>query len=86
MAIFVNRRLHRSIYSTNLIKSVNKQLKKYTKSKETFPNEASLERFLARCHLGFDQARAELEAMLNCYMWQSTKFRLSHLHKIIEGP
>ena len=69
--------IRRSIYSTNLIESVNKQLKKYTKRKEQFPNEASLERFLvsqlndyntrflARCHLGFDQARAELEAMLD---------------------
>ena len=66
MAIFVNGRLRRSIYSTNLIESVNKQLKKYTKRKEQFPNEASLERFLARCHLGFDQARAELEAMFDC--------------------
>jgi len=67
--------IRRSIYSTNLIESVNKQLKKYTKRKEQFPNEASLERFLvsqlndyntrflARGHLGFDQARAELEAM-----------------------
>ena len=69
--------IRRSIYSTNLIESVNKQLKKYTKRKEQFPNEASLERFLvsqlndyntrflARCHLGFDQARAELEAMFD---------------------
>lgn len=69
--------IRRSIYSTNLIESVNKQLKKYTKRKEQFPNEASLERFLvsqlndyntrflARCHLGFDQARAELEVMFD---------------------
>lgn len=66
-----------SIYSTNLIESVNKRLKKYTKCKEQFLNEVSLERFLvsqlndyntpflARCHLGFDQARAELEAMFD---------------------
>ena len=66
MVIFVNGRLRRNINSTNLIESVNKQLKKYTKRKEQFPNEASLERFLARCHLGFDQARAELEAMFDC--------------------
>ena len=69
--------IRRSIYSTNLIESMNKQLKKYTKCKQQFTNEASLERFLvsqlndyntrflARCHLGFDQARAELEAMFD---------------------
>ncbi|MCT9853138.1 IS256-like element ISBame1 family transposase, partial [Priestia megaterium] len=62
----------RSIYSTNLIESFNKQIKKYSKRKEQFPNEESLERFLVsqfdqynqrfatRCHIGFDQARAEL--------------------------
>ena len=33
-------------YSTNLIESFNKQIKKYTKRKEQFPNEESLERFL----------------------------------------
>ena len=65
----------RSIYSTNLIESFNKQIKKYTKRKEQFPNEESLERFLVtqfedynqrfatRCHIGFNQARAELEEM-----------------------
>ncbi|MED4141546.1 transposase, partial [Priestia megaterium] len=59
----------RSIYSTNLIESFNKQIKKYSKRKEQFPNEESLERFLVsqfdqynqrfatRCHIGFDQAR-----------------------------
>lgn len=65
----------RSIYSTNLIESFNKQIKKYTKHKEQFPNEESVERFLVsqfetynqrfttRCHLGLDQARSELAAM-----------------------
>ncbi|GEK35501.1 hypothetical protein KSI01_30340 [Kurthia sibirica] len=65
----------RSIYSTNLIESFNKQIKKYTKRKEQFPNEESLERFLVsqfqdynqrfltRCHIGFNQARAELAEM-----------------------
>lgn len=65
----------RSIYSTNLIESFNKQIKKYTKRKEQFPSEESLERFLVtqfedynqrfatRCHIGFNQARAELEEM-----------------------
>ncbi|WP_368485981.1 transposase [Niallia circulans] len=36
----------RSIYSTNLIGAFNKQIKKYSKRKEQFPNEESLERFL----------------------------------------
>lgn len=65
----------RSIYSTNLIESFNKQIKKYTKRKEQFPNEESLERFLVtqfedynerfatRCHIGFNKARAALEEM-----------------------
>lgn len=67
--------IRRSLYSTNLIESFNKQIKKYTKRKEQFPNEEALERFLVsqfedynqrfalRCHIGFDQARAELAAM-----------------------
>lgn len=65
----------RSISSTNLIESFNKQIKKYTKRKEQFPNEEALERFLVsqfedynhrfatRYHIGFDKARAELAAM-----------------------
>lgn len=65
----------RSIYSTNLIESFNKKVKKYSKRKEQFPNEDSLDRFLVsqfeiynqnfstRCHIGFDQARAELVEM-----------------------
>ena len=69
------RSIWRSLYSTNLIESFNKQIKKYTKRKEQFPNEEALERFLVsqfeeynqrfavRCHIGFDQARAELAAM-----------------------
>lgn len=65
----------RSIYSTNLIESFNKQIKKYTKRKEQFPNEESLERFLVtqfedynqrfatRCHIGFNKARSALTEM-----------------------
>lgn len=65
----------RSIYSTNLIESFNKQIKKYTKRKGQFPHEEALEKFLVsqfesynqrfttRCHIGFDQARAELQTM-----------------------
>ena len=67
--------IRRSLYSTNLIESFNKKVKKYSKRKEQFPNEESLERFLVSqfeiynhkfstlCHPGFDQARAELEIM-----------------------
>ncbi|GAA0349145.1 IS256 family transposase [Bacillus horti] len=69
------REIWRSIYSTNLIEGLNKNIKRYSKRKEQFPNEESLERFLvslvepynqkfsARCHIGFDQARAELSSM-----------------------
>ncbi len=35
-----------SIYSTNLIESFNKKLKRQTKKKEQFPNESALERVL----------------------------------------
>jgi len=38
--------IRRSIYSTKLIESFNKQIKKYKKRKEQFPNEETLERFL----------------------------------------
>ncbi|MCM3292251.1 IS256 family transposase [Paenibacillus sp. MER 180] len=67
----------KSIYSTNLIESFNKQIKKYTKRKEQFPHEEALEKFLVsqfesynqrfatRCHTGFDRARAELQAMFS---------------------
>ncbi|NMM55577.1 IS256 family transposase [Paenibacillus aquistagni] len=72
---FYSLPIWRSIYSTNLIESFNKQIKKYTKRKEQFPHEEALEKFLVaqfedynqrlatRCHIGFDQARAELQAM-----------------------
>ena len=69
--------IRRSIYSTNLIESFNKQIKRYSKRKEQFPNEEALERFLVaqfdeynqrfatRCHRGFEQARGELSEMFN---------------------
>ena len=65
----------RTIYSTNLIEGFNKQLKKYTKRKEQFPNEESLERFLVsqfnnynqkflcRIHKGFKEIQDTLESM-----------------------
>lgn len=67
--------IRRTIYSTNLIESFNKQLKKYTKRKEQFPNEESLERFLVsqfnnynqkflcRVHKGFKEIHDTLESM-----------------------
>ena len=38
--------IRKSIYSTNLIESFNKQIKKYSHRKEQFQNEESMERFL----------------------------------------
>ncbi|HIF1022962.1 TPA: IS256 family transposase [Enterococcus faecium] len=67
--------IRRTIYSTNLIEGFNKQLKKYTKRKEQFPNEVSLERFLVsqfnnynqkflcRVHKGFKEIHDTLESM-----------------------
>ncbi|WP_326716998.1 IS256 family transposase [Vagococcus jeotgali] len=67
--------IRRTIYSTNLIEGFNKQLKKYTKRKEQFPNEESLERFLVsqfneynqkfldRVHKGFKEIQDTLESM-----------------------
>lgn len=67
--------IRRTIYSTNLIEGFNKQLKKYTKRKEQFPNEESLERFLvsqfnhynqkflSRIHKGFKEIQDTLESM-----------------------
>lgn len=59
--------IRRSVYTTNLLEGFNKQLKRLTKRKEQFPNEASLDRFLcsvcidynrkfgSRIHKGFGQ-------------------------------
>ncbi|HGF7919642.1 TPA: IS256 family transposase, partial [Enterococcus faecium] len=67
--------IRRTIYSTNLIEGFNKQLKKYTKRKEQFPNEESLERFLVSqfnnynqkflclVHKGFKEIHDTLESM-----------------------
>ncbi|PRY71053.1 IS256 family transposase, partial [Alkalibacterium olivapovliticus] len=38
--------IRRSLYSTNLIESFNKQIKKYSRRKEQFQNEESMDRFL----------------------------------------
>ncbi len=64
-----------SIYSTNLIESFNKKLKRQTKKREQFPNEESLERTLVsvimdynnkfdqRVHKGFNQVEDTLDSM-----------------------
>lgn len=69
------KEIQRSLYSTNLIEGLNKQLKRYTKRKEQFPNEDSLERFICnqfieynqrfsfRIHKGFDIVQSELQEM-----------------------
>ncbi|MFT8872852.1 MAG: IS256 family transposase [Sporolactobacillus sp.] len=66
-----------SIYSTNMIESFNKKLKRYSKRKEQFPNEDSLDRFLVtqmiayntkfsvHCHRGFNQCRDTLESIFH---------------------
>jgi putative transposase len=68
--------IRRTIYSTNLIEGFNKQLKRYTRRKEQFPNEESLERFfisqfnqynqkfLGRIHKGFKEIQDTLESMI----------------------
>ncbi|BDP56028.1 hypothetical protein EfmJHP36_05070 [Enterococcus faecium] len=67
--------IRRSIYSTNLIESFKKQIKKYSRRKEQFQNEESLERFLVsifyfnqsqllnRSHKGFQQVTDTLASM-----------------------
>ena len=64
-----------TIYSTNIIESFNKQLKRKTKIKEQFPNEEALDRFLVtqmvdynnkktgRAHKGFKQCQDTLDSM-----------------------
>lgn len=69
------RGMRNTIYSTNLIEGFNHHLKRYTKRKEQFPNEASLERFvvtrfndynqinLSRCHQGLKQCLKEIDEL-----------------------
>lgn len=69
------KEIRRSIYTSNLIERCNKDLKKNYKRKEQFPNEDSLERYVASVlseynrrfgrlsHHGFSAAQAELNAM-----------------------
>ncbi|MDU5637443.1 MAG: IS256 family transposase [Enterococcus faecalis] len=92
--------IRKTIYSTNLIESFNKQIKKYSHRKEQFQNEESMERFLVssfdtynqkflgRSHKGFQQAEGELEQMLSQPMenWKQSTVGKNHLHKIIDAP
>lgn len=67
--------IKRSIYTTNLVEGLNKQLKQQTKKKEQFPNDAALERFIcetfinynqklgSRVHIGFGGLTLELNKM-----------------------
>ena len=66
-----------SIYSTNLIESFNKEIKRQTKKKVLFPNEEALERYLVtlfedynfkqsqRIHKGFGQCSDTLESLFD---------------------
>lgn len=66
-----------TIYSTNLLESLNKKIKRKTKAKEQFPNESSLDNFIGvvligyneknfdRIHRGFGQVKDTLEALFD---------------------
>ena len=66
-----------SLYTSNLIEGLNKQLKRKIKQKEQFPNEASLEHFVCtyfmeynqqfsnRIHRGFNKVQKELVDMFD---------------------
>ena len=67
--------IRKSIYTSNLIENLNKNLKRGTKRKEQFPNEDALERFVCsfysdynkriagRIHQGFKACQAELDEL-----------------------
>ena len=75
--------IQRSIYTTNLIENLNKQLKRQTKKKEQFPNEESLDRFICslfinmnqkfqtRIHKGFNKSEYELENYFDNTIYES---------------
>ena len=64
-----------TIYSTNILESLNKRIKRKTKPKEQFPNEKSLDNFIGvqvisynekyfnRSHRGFGQVKDTLESL-----------------------
>ncbi|NTO33502.1 transposase, partial [Enterococcus faecium] len=67
--------IRRTIYSTNLIKSFNKQINRYSRIKEQFQKEESIERFIVnifdtynkkflnRSYKGFQQVTDTLVSM-----------------------
>lgn len=67
--------IRRSIYTTNLVEGLKKQLKRQTKKKDQFPNEAALDRFIreifinynhklgSRVHIGFGGLTLEFNKM-----------------------
>ena len=69
--------IRKTIYTTNLIESFNKRLKKMIRKKEQFPNEEALDRFLVtqvmsyndkfenRTHRGFQSCQDTLDSMFN---------------------
>ncbi|MCP0887474.1 IS256 family transposase [Ligilactobacillus sp. WILCCON 0076] len=66
-----------TIYSTNILESLNKKIKRKTKPKEQFPNEKSLDNFIGvqilnynennfeRIHRGFGQVKDTLESLFD---------------------
>ncbi|KFN12081.1 transposase, Mutator family protein [Bacillus pseudomycoides] len=69
---------------TNLIESFNKQIKKYTKRKEQFPNEESMERFLVSQFEDYNQLFEQSYFLLRVTFY--LKRAKSHLHKNIDAP
>lgn len=69
------KEIRKSLYTTNLVENMNKQLKRKTKRKEQFPTEDALDRcaychyseenarFSTRAHRGFDQCRCAVEEL-----------------------
>lgn len=49
------KKLHKSIYTTNLLESFNKVLKRKTKAKEQFPTKASLDNFVGTIILNYNK-------------------------------
>ncbi|KXT67300.1 Mobile element protein [Streptococcus gallolyticus] len=66
-----------SIYSTNLIESLNKEIKRHSKKKILFPNEEALDRYLVtlfedynvkqdqHIHKGFGKCSDTLESLFD---------------------
>lgn len=77
------KEIWRSIYSTNLIESFNKQIKKYTKRKEQFLNEESLERFLVTQFEDYNHPFEQVQ--LNTYVMTYLEWVNRHLHKNIDS-